>query len=104
MHMSSPGQYSFNFVQAENTISQMQTVSTTLRAMLDDLDTSVKSSLADWNSDASQMYQQCKRDWDAAAAMMPATLDSAQRALSEISSTLSTVERSNASMWSGGGR
>lgn len=98
--MSSPT-YTFNFTMAEETLSQMSSISNAITTMLSDLETSVQASLTEWNSTARDQYNTAKATWDAAAARMPAALARGQQALQTISEGYGNAEAVGVQMWSG---
>jgi uncharacterized protein YukE len=77
--------YTFNFSLAEGTCSDMASITSSIHAMLTDLEQEVQGSLPEWTTEARDAYNVSKAKWDAAAAKMPEALGRVQLALAEIS-------------------
>ena len=92
-------QYTFSFGLADGVRDHMATVTNRIHTMLETLHNDVSNSLADWDSDARNAYNDAKRVWDDASARMPAALGGAEQALASISDGYLRVEHHGVDLW-----
>lgn len=93
-------EYQFNFALADETRDNMAMITNRIHTLLEDLNSEVQTSLANWESGARDAYNAAKAEWDAAAARMPAALGRAEVALSSISDGYLRVEHYGVDLWS----
>lgn len=91
--------YRINFPQVEHVTEEMRTISRNITNLLEALDDSAKSNLAEWTSQAQEAYAQSKRQWDAAAADMVQQSIAAGTTLEQIRATYGQAEVTNSGMW-----
>jgi WXG100 family type VII secretion target len=94
--------YQFNFQTADYTLNSMNTINVRIRSGLDDLQSSVEASLADWEGSAQEAYWQAKARWNAAANEMSMHLGSARSTLSNISDGYGSAEQRATQIWQSG--
>lgn len=91
--------YSINSPQVEHVIEEMLTITRNITGLLEALDESARSSLAQWNGAAQAAYAENKAVWDAAAAEMVQQSAAAGRTLANINATYGHAEVTNANRW-----
>ncbi|MBL1090683.1 MULTISPECIES: WXG100 family type VII secretion target [Streptomyces] len=91
--------YRINFPQVEHVTEEMRTISRNITNLLEALEDSARSSLAQWNSQARDAYTENKRQWDAAAAEMVQQSIEAGSTLEYIRRTYGQAEVTNTGMW-----
>lgn len=62
----------------------MQSASRSLQNIVDELNTTLKSNLADWDDDAKNAYNAAQAKWNAASANMWTQLNASEQALTSI--------------------
>lgn len=93
--------YEFNRSMADNVRDDMARVTKQLQTELANLDSQVKTTLADWVDGAKTQYDSAKAQWDAAAARMPASLAAAEKALNDITDGYLRIEHTGVNQWGG---
>ena len=93
--------YTFNRGQADQVRDTMASVTRQLQQELEHMDGKVRTTLAEWEDGAAAQYETAKKQWDAAAARMPHSLNSAEVALSQITDGYLKVEHSGVNAWGG---
>lgn len=93
--------YSINSPQVEHVIEEMLTITRNITGLLEALDESARSSLAQWHGNAQKAYAENKAAWDAAAAEMVQQSVMAGRTLESVNATYGHAEVTNTNVWSG---
>jgi len=93
--------YTVDFARANSVLAQIESIDKQITSMLTSLEQDSQRNLAEWQSDARQVYQETKARWDASAARMPQLLGQARVALNEIITNYQRAEKSNGSDYSG---
>lgn len=91
--------YSFDFVQADAVLYDMNHINTQIRTGLDEMQATVEASLADWTGAAQEQYHVSKAAWNAAAQSMSGYLEQARQTLLTISDNYGTTEQRHAQIW-----
>jgi len=91
--------YSFDFVQADAVLTDMNGINGQIQSGLDEMEATVESSLADWTGAAQQQYYVSKAAWNAAADSMVGYLEQARQTLLTISDNYGTTEQRHAQIW-----
>jgi WXG100 family type VII secretion target len=86
--------YSVSMQSMDNAIEQAGQIGSNIQNLLQELETSCQRTLATWTGAAQSQYAIDKQRWDAAAANMPAAINSAQTTLTNILSTYGSAEQS----------
>ena len=93
--------YTFDPALAASTGDEMAAVTTRITQQLADLDSQVRSNLAEWEEAAKDEYARAKQNWDTAAQRMHMHLAKANQALGTIGQGYADVSRRGVSTWSG---
>ena len=91
--------YSFDFVQADAVLYDMNQINGQIQSGLDEMEATVEASLADWTGAAQAQYYTSKAAWNAAADSMTAYLEQARQTLLTISDNYGTTEQRHAQIW-----
>jgi uncharacterized protein YukE len=86
---------------ADSVRDQMAAITKRLQTELETMHQQVIGNLQDWQDGAKDQYMVAKTQWDAAAARMPQSLNSAEVALSQITNGYLKVEQSGVNAWGG---
>lgn len=73
-----------DFTRADVVLDRMGSVTGGIRALLEELESTVEPQLDGWTGTARAEYLEAKRAWEAAAGRMPACLERAREAFGEI--------------------
>ncbi|OZM70834.1 hypothetical protein CFN78_23225 [Amycolatopsis antarctica] len=86
---------------ADTVRDQMATITKQLQTELQSMHEQVISNLQEWQDAAKDQYQVAKQQWDAAAARMPHSLNSAEMTLNNITGGYLKVEHTGQNAWGG---
>jgi uncharacterized protein YukE len=86
---------------ADSVRDQMAAITRRLQTELESMDQQIRSTLQDWQDGAKDQYMVAKAQWDAAAARMPHSLNSAEVALNQITGGYLKVEHTGMNAWGG---
>ena len=62
--------YTVNMNAVSSVAEEMGTIASQIQSLIEELDSSTQSSLAEWTSTARDVYNQARAKWDAAASDM----------------------------------
>lgn len=93
--------YTFDHSIAASVGDTMISVTQQIQTELNDLDTQVKSNLANWSDDARDQYAIAKANWDNAALRMHTNLKFAVEGLAQIAGEYLNVTKSGVATWDG---
>ncbi|MGW1561915.1 WXG100 family type VII secretion target [Streptomyces sp. NPDC002144] len=88
-----------SFSQMEFVAGEMQTITKNVQEMIRNLDDSSKQRLAEWSSDARQIYNVAKAKWDAAAEEMQRQAGIATSSLGTITDHYVHGEKYGVNLW-----
>jgi ESAT-6 family protein len=93
--------YTFDRGMADSVRDQMAAVTKRLQTELENMHQQILQSLGDWQDGAKDQYMVAKSQWDAAAARMPHSLNSAEVALNNITGGYLKIEHTGMNAWGG---
>ncbi|MFD9698135.1 WXG100 family type VII secretion target [Lentzea sp. NPDC059081] len=93
--------FTFDRGMADSVRDQMATITKNLQTELQNMDTQVRAALGDWTGQDKDQYEFAKREWDAAAARMPSSLNRAETVLNVITDGYLKIEHQGMNSWSG---
>lgn len=91
--------YRFNFNTADYVLDHMDSVNTTLRTSLADLEAHCRSTLAEWDGVARDSYTAAEAEWRAGAAAMSDALQAGRTSLFAISEGYGSAEQRATQIW-----
>jgi WXG100 family type VII secretion target len=91
--------YSVNMSAVQDIASEMGSIASGIKSMLDELDSSTAQNLAEWTSAARDAYNQARQVWDQAAADMVLQAGNAQSSLSQINENYAQAESKGLGLW-----
>ncbi len=91
--------YSFDFSQADATLTDMNSINTRIKSALEQMEQTVESSLAEWTGSAQQQYYISKTKWNQSANEMAVYLEQARSTLMQISENYGSTEQRHAQIW-----
>lgn len=91
--------YTVSHAQMQDVIEHMGVVNGHINDLIDNLNSSTASSLAEWTSAARDHYNSSRAVWNQAAAAMNEHLARAQGALGNISEGYISAEQQGSAMW-----
>jgi WXG100 family type VII secretion target len=92
--------YTVNMSNVSEVVEQMSSIAAQINTLVQDLDSSTQSSLAEWTSSARDVFNQCKAKWDAAAADMSVQAQNASASLGSINENYALAEKQGSQLWS----
>jgi WXG100 family type VII secretion target len=96
------GPIRYEFAQLVQGADDIGVAMNTMRTKLDELDSSLRTKLANWDGGAFGSYEQTKLTWDGAARNIENLLNSISRAVQESSDRMATQEMINATRFQRG--
>ncbi|GAA2491396.1 WXG100 family type VII secretion target [Winogradskya humida] len=91
--------YTFDFNQADATLTDMNSINTRIKSALEQMEQTVEASLAEWTGAAQQQYYVSKAAWNQSANEMSIYLDQARSTLMQISDNYGSTEQRHAQIW-----
>ncbi|SDT56314.1 WXG100 family type VII secretion target [Actinoplanes derwentensis] len=91
--------YTFDFVQADAVLTDMNNINKKIQTSLDEMESTVEASLKEWTGAARDQYYVSKLAWNNAADNMVVYLEQARQTLLTISDNYGTTEQRHAMIW-----
>ncbi|GLY00700.1 MULTISPECIES: WXG100 family type VII secretion target [Actinoplanes] len=91
--------YTFDFVQADAVLTDMNNINKKIQSSLDEMEATVESSLQEWTGAARDQYYVSKQAWNSAADNMVIYLEQARQTLLTISDNYGTTEQRHSMIW-----
>jgi WXG100 family type VII secretion target len=92
--------YTVNMSNLQQIAEEMGTIANQIQNALDEVESTISQSLAEWTSAARDAYNQAQAQWNADCAQMAVQATNAMNSLNDINNTYQSAESQGVSMWS----